>query len=271
MKKKSEKLQSAEWRRKMSGLKSFLPLFFSIFISISVSDSAAETRIPRVAVTDLSYEERVQQFVEYSEVNRKWDNRSSMNERARNSERSDSSSFNDRSHEKGELAVKTGSGLVTVISRGEFRKFVGDIKGELIKSGTVRIVQAKPWTDAKNDTLYDIIDRIKKGYFPGADYVLFGTVTAIDWRDEANPLQGSNAISLMGALELVAEFSLINTRTFEVTAAFSALGEGSETRLVNSGLAKVSLSRPKIMQQVSRSLGVAVVGEIQSQIGSDAR
>lgn len=239
-------------------------VFPVVALIVSVA-GAAEPGMPKIAVTDLSYEEKVQQYVEYSEFKGKWDNRNSVAERERSSSFSDSSAYSGKASQKGEVELKSGSGFVTVISRGEFRKFIGDVKGELIKSGAVRIVQAKPWTDVKNDTLYDIIGRIKKGFFPGADYVLFGTVTGVEWRDEVNPIQGSNAASWIGSLELAAEFSLINTRTYEVKAAFSALGEGSETRLVNSGSGMSSVSRPRIMQQVSKSLGVAVAEELQNQ------
>jgi hypothetical protein len=166
---------------------------------------------------------------------------------------------------RGESSVIAASGTITTISRGELRKFTADIKGELLKSGSYRLVQGKPWTQQNTEKLYDIIDRIKKGFYPGADYVLFGTINNIDFRQEANPVQGSNATSYSLALELVGEFSLINTRTYEIKAAFSAMGEGSDVRLVNSAGTVIALNKSKVMQEVSRSLGDAVASEMEAQ------
>src|SRR5207245_1834940 len=104
-----------------------------------------------------------------------------------------------------------------------------------------------------------------KGFYPGADYVLFGAINNIDFRQEANPIQGSNAVSYSLALELVGEFSLIDTRTYEIKAAFSAMGEGSDTRLANAAGTVIALNKSKVMQEVSRSLGDAVAAEMEAQ------
>jgi hypothetical protein len=137
----------------------------------------------------------------------------------------------------------------------------------MIKAG-YRLVQGKPWTQKNTEKLYDIIERVKQGYYPGADYVLFGTINNVEFRRDDNPIQGSNATSHTLALELVGEFSLISTKTFDVKASFSAMGEGSDMKMTNAAGTNITLNRSKVMQQVSKSLGEAVLAELQSQFSS---
>jgi len=157
------------------------------------------------------------------------------------------------------------------IEYGELRKFVGDIKGEILKSG-FKLTQAKPYTSKGSEKIFDIIARIKKGYYPGADYVLFGTVTELDFRDEQSPVVGTDTLSNTFSLMLVAEFSLINTRTYEVKAAFSATGEGQDARMATAG-SRVMPSRGKVIAEVSKSLGEDVAKQMNQQLGnySDSR
>lgn len=221
--------------------------------------------LPKIAVTDLSYEEKVKEYFQYFEARERHDNSRSSNARFSDSSLNSSGSGSERASSRGESSVIAASGSITTISRGELRKFTADIKGELLKSGAYRVVQGKPWTQQNTEKLFDIIDRIKKGYYPGADYVLFGSINNIDFRQESNPIQGSNAVSFSLALELVGEFSLINTRTYEIKAAFSAMGEGSDTRLANAAGTVIALNKSKVMQEVSRSLGDAVAAEMEAQ------
>ncbi|EJL84130.1 hypothetical protein PMI16_03868 [Herbaspirillum sp. CF444] len=240
-------------------------------LSLTVAAPALHAQnLPKIAVTDLSYEEKVKEYFQYFEAREKHNNSYSASERSRDSNLSSSGSSSERASSRGESSVIAASGSITMISRGELRKFTADIKGELLKSGAYRLVQGKPWTQQNTEKLYDIIDRIKKGYYPGADYVLFGTINNIDFRQESNPIQGSNAVSFSLALELVGEFSLINTRTYEIKAAFSAMGEGSDTRLANAAGTVIALNKSKVMQEVSRSLGDAVAAEMEAQFNPAA-
>lgn len=231
--------------------------------------AGAHAEKPRIAVTDLSYEETVSAYFEELEYKEKFSASSSSNTRYRESDFSASDSASERSRTSGEMSFKSSSGIQTYISRGELRKFTADIKGELLRAG-YRVVQGKPWTQKNTEKLYDIIARIKQGYYPGADYVLWGSLNNIEFRNDLNPIQGSNASSLSLSLELVGEFSLINTKTFEVRAAFTAMGEGSDTKLINAVGTRVSTNRGKVIQETSRSLGEAVATEVISQFGGSS-
>ena len=240
--------------------------------SVCVLSPYAAAQSPRIAVTDLSYQETVSHYFQRMEYHEKHDERASMNERYRDSYRDSNGSASGRYSSQDEISMKSESGYVTYIDRGELRKFTGDIKGQLIESG-YRVVQGKPWTQKNTENLYDIIDRIKKGYYPNADYVLWGTIDNVEFRKDESPIQGSNAISHILSLELVAEFSLIDTKTYEVKAAFSAMGEGSDVKLVSTPGTRLTLNRSKVMKEVASSLGEAVAEEVRSQFaeGSSGR
>lgn len=241
----------------------------AISVAAVMAASAAQADGPKIAVTDLSYEEKVREYFQNYEFKGKYDSSSSARENYRDSDYSSSGSASARSRDKGEVSIRSSSGFQTYIDRGELRKFTADVKGELLKSG-YRLVQGKPWTQQNTEKLYDIINRIKQGYYPGADYVLWGSINNVEFRRDDNPIQGSNAFSHTLALELVAEFSLINTRTYEIKAAFSAMGEGSDTKMTNAPGTSLTLNRSKVMQEVSRSLGEAVAQEVEAQFSGGA-
>eukprot|EP01132_Coremiostelium_polycephalum_P011942 gene11942-14618_t len=167
---------------------------------------------PKIAVTDLAYEARVEEYIHQVAA--------SNNFQASAYNASGASSYS-------EYESRT-----SYIEQTELRKFSGDIKGEILKSRQFQLVQGTPYT------------RIKAGNFKGADYVLFGTLSDIDFTQDINALDHTNSYSAVLGLTLVADFSLINTRTFEITSAFTAMGEGQDTKLVNNRDVRVSLNRP---------------------------
>ena len=150
------------------------------------------------------------------------------------------------------------------IDRGELYKFTADLKGELIKAG-FELVQGRPFTMQNTAKLFDIIDHIKQGYYKGATHVLFGRVSHVEFRND--PVVRINHVwSHCLNLTLVAEFSLINTQSYATVAAFSSIGEGSDVRLVSTPNTVVAWDRSKMVQEVSRSLGIDVVMLIQGQL-----
>lgn len=121
-------------------------------------------------------------------------------------------------------------------------------------SQAVSAGSGKPFTDAKNtEKLYDIIGRIKKGMYPGADYVLFGAINSIEFRQEANPIDNTNTVSHTLSLELVGEFSLISTKNYTVKSSFSAMGAGQDVSLLTTQGGRVVLNRGKVVLEVPPS------------------
>jgi predicted outer membrane lipoprotein len=203
---------------------------------------------PKVAVTDLAYQERVEQYIHIVSAQN--------NFQANRYSASGSSSYNE---------IEATS---SYIEQGELRKFTGDIKGEILRTGMFQLVQGTPYTAASKGDVYDVIKRIKAGNFKGADYVLFGTVSDIDFTRDVTELANTDSHSAVLGLSLVADFSLINTRTYEITSAFTAMGEGQDTKLVNGRDIKVSLNRPRVVREVSKALGEDVAAQLSQQLGS---
>ena len=127
-------------------------------------------------------------------------------------------------------------------------------------------MQGTPYTAKAKQDVYDVISRIKAGNYKGADYVLFGTLSDIDFQRDITSIDNTNSYSAILGLTLVADFSLINTRTYEITSAFTAMGEGQDTKLVNSQDVRVSLNRPRVVREVSKELGMDVARQLKEQL-----
>ncbi|MET1079318.1 MAG: penicillin-binding protein activator LpoB [Pseudomonas sp.] len=201
---------------------------------------------PKVAVSDLAYEERVREY--FHEV--------SANSQTQNSGYAGNSS----------ASYKEEEGTYSYIERGELRKFTGDLKGEIIKSKLFQLIQGTPYTAKKNEGLYDVIARIKQGHFKGADFVLFGTVSDVDFRSDINDIGNTDSYSKVLGLTLVADFSLINTKTYAVTSAFTAMGEAQDVKLVNGNDVRVTPNRGRVIRDVSKALGLDVSRQLQEQL-----
>src|ERR1035437_4789326 len=121
------------------------------------------------------------------------------------------------------------------------------------------------------EKIHDIIGRIKQGMYPGADYVLFGTVSNIAFRQETMPLAMGSSTTANLTLDLVADFSMINTRTYEIKAAFSATGSGQDTNILTRAGDRVVLNRGKVISETSKSLAENAYTELMTQFGVPRR
>jgi hypothetical protein len=187
------------------------------------------------------------------------------------------------------LETMTVAGVYTRIDQGEMRHFTSDLKGLILKGSGARLVQGKGFdagdpqpTKAeevlnqmktgkmakpkKQPDVNDIVARIKKGEFPGADYVLFGSISDVQFKQELMPIPGTTTTSYVYGLDLGADFNLINTKTLEIRAAFSALGEGSETKLLSRVGDRVVPNKSKVMKQASMSLAEDAYGQLLEQL-----
>lgn len=233
---------------------------------LAVAGFAANAAPPKVAVTDLAYEERVSEYFRVVAATEKSSVRASGRERERESDTSYSRSSSGSLNARSESSYYEAEGVYSYIDRGELRKFTADIKGGILKSGRFQLVQGKPYTGKNTEKLYDIIGRIKQGLYPGADYVLFGAINSIEFRQEANPIDQTNTVSHSLSLELVGEFSLISTRNYTVKASFSAMGNGQDVKLMGGRGGRIVLNRGKVVSEVSRSLGEDVARQLEEQL-----
>ncbi|MDY0105998.1 MAG: hypothetical protein RBS27_04920, partial [Giesbergeria sp.] len=99
------------------------------------------------------------------------------------------------------------------------------------------------------------------------DYVLFGSVSSIDFTDALSPLQGTTSATRQYGLQLLADFSLINTKTYEIKAAFSAQGAGNDTKILSNRGDIAPPNRAKVMRETSLSLAQDVYQQLTMQLG----
>ncbi|MGV8900262.1 MAG: hypothetical protein ACOH2B_13610 [Burkholderiaceae bacterium] len=235
-----------------------------IGLAFAASIGTAIATEPKIAVTDLTYEEKVSSYFRVVSASSK----SSLNASASERDTDHGYSARGRVNAKSESSYYSAEGTYTYIDRGELRTYTSDLKGALLKGGGVRLVQARPYVGKPTDKIYDIVARIKQGLYPGADYVLFGTVSNIDFRQESMQLAMGTSTTANLTLDLAADFSLINTRTFEIKAAFSASGSGQDTKILTRPNDRVVLNRGKVIQETSRSLAENAYNELIQQFGA---
>lgn len=229
-----------------------------------------KSKLAKVAVTDITFKKELSRKIRFVKASEKAD----IKAKGKITE-SDSAGFNHYSHSRSQTLgdskidrsaeVVEGESDIAYIQVGELRSLTGDVKAEMLKSGGFRLSQAKPYTSRTSEDIYDVIKRIKNGYYPGADYVLFGSLIDIQGSNDIANIQGSDASSIGIRIELAAEFNLINTKTYEVVSAFSASGEGSDVRIIKPG-SSFTRSRVRAFKEVSKSLAEDAITQMLEQL-----
>ncbi|WP_269532922.1 hypothetical protein [Chitinimonas sp. BJYL2] len=249
-------------------------IFLSLLAIAGLSVSAFANKGPKIAVTDLAYTEAVSEYFAVAKIK----SQSALTANAGGFAASSS----------GEAQYVAGT--YSYLEQRELYGFTNDLKGALLKGTGFQLIQSRAFDSGqpqptkaeqvyqqmqtgkiskpvKQPQVRDIVDRIRKGEFKGADYVLFGTMTSIQFRDELSPLQGTTSASYTYSLDLVADFSLINTKTLAITAAFSAQGAGAETKLLSNRGDVVRPNRGKVIRETSLSLASSAYDQLVDQLG----
>lgn len=259
-------------------------LAFAAALSCSLP-AWAQTSV-RVAVTNLAYEQQVSEYFVAASQNYK----NKVN--ARDSHHGNAYGGGGQSslQASAEGSGTYVAGRYSYIEQRDLAGYTNDIKGALLQGTYFKLVQGKAFdagkpqpskaeqvlnqvqtgkmaTPVRQPSVNDIITRIKKGEFNGADYVLFGSVSSIEFTDALSPLQGTTNATYQFGLQLLADFSLINTRTYEIKAAFSAQGEGNDTKILSIRGDIAPPNRAKVMRETSRSLAQDVHDQLISQLG----
>lgn len=237
--------------------KKWMLAFLGMFAALNAVGVLADTKI---AVTDLTYEEKVSQYFHTVSATSKTSVKES------NSVHDTDKSYSERNSFQGkhESSYNESEGYYTYIDRGELHSYTADLKGAILKGSNLRLTQARPYPNKDMEKIYDVIGRIKQGLYPDADYVLFGTVSSIEFNQSSMPL--GNTVTATLSLDLVADFSLINTKTYEVKAAFSASGSGKDTKLMSSAGDRISFNRGKVISETSKTLAAAAYVELMTQL-----
>lgn len=245
-----------------------------VLVCALISINAYAAGKPKVAVTDITYKKELVDSQSFSQVNQKseFKGKGKIQEKesaTRNRYAYSKTETLGDSSQSASIEFVEGTRTTEILKVGELRSITGDIKGGIIKSGKFRLIQGKPYT-VKNGTeeIYDVIKRIKDGYYKGADYVLFGTLIEYESAHEANPIQDTDSYTRILTIEMAAEFNLINTKTYEVISAFSASGEGTDVKIVKP-TAILNTSSVKAKKEMSETLADDVVSQLIDQLGGD--
>jgi len=191
-------------------------------------------KIPNsVAVTDLSIKNEVKEFF----YDKKFNSKTSIQTTPSNPIVMDGSSNTNASpnqtiNGQSEVSYSKQFGTRRVISYSEVRGLNADIKSTLIKAG-YKVVQAAPNVEKENenDNFFNVSERINRGDFRDAQFVLHGTITNVEARSSRDYIQGTSDYSYRLEHSLIVEFILINTETLQVVASFNAMGTGKDMYL----------------------------------------
>lgn len=249
---------------------------------------------PRIAVTDLAYAQRVSEYFAagaYQHSSQMSAGGSHSGGHSHGMYGGSGSHSGSHSMQASEQASGTYvAGRYSYIEQRELGGYTNDIKGAILQGTYFRLVQGKGFDAGKpqptkaeqvlnqvqggkmatpqvQPQVNDVIARIRKGEFNGADYVLFGVVSSIDFTDALSPLQGTTSATRQYGLQLLADFSLINTKTYEIKAAFSAQGEGNDTKILSIRGDIAPPNRAKVMRETSLSLARDVYQQLAVQLG----
>ncbi len=254
--------------------RTFIPVLTALALSIGMTATVQAQTPIRIAVTDLAYTQAVSEYFEAATY--------------KESSRFQANGYSASGSQKSSGTYVAGN--YSYIAQRELGSFTNDIKGALLMGTAFKVVQGKGF-DAGNPQstkaeqalnqiqtgkiakpvrqpeVNDIIARIKKGEFSGADYVLFGTLSHVEFRDQFSPLQGTTSATMQYGLDLLADFSLINTKTYEIKASFSAQGAGNDTKILSTRGDVMPPNRAKVMRETSQSLAQDVYEQFSSQLG----
>lgn len=258
------------------------------------SAAKAQNAPPRIAVTDLAYAQHVSEYFmagaydRSTQISAQGSHSGGYSHRAYGGSGSHSAQQSVQASEQ--VSATYVAGRYSYIDMRELGGYTNDIKGAILQGTYFKLVQgrgfdagapqntkaeqvlnqvqggkmAKP---VRQNDVTDVIARLKKGEFKGADYVLFGVVSSIDFTDALSPLQGTSSATRQYGLQLLADFSLINTKTYEIKAAFSAQGEGNDTKILSNRGDIVPPNRSKVMKETSISLAQDVYHQLADQLG----
>ncbi len=241
---------------------------------------------PRIAVTNLAYAQQVSEYF----VAGTYQQSSQMSAQGSHSHGMYGGAGQQSMQASAQASGTYVAGRYSYIEQRDLAGYTNDIKGALLQGTYFKLVQGKAFdagapqpskaeqvlnqvqtgkmqTPRAQPQVTDVIARIKKGEFNGADYVLFGSVSSIDFTDALSPLQGTTSATRQYGLQLLADFSLINTKTYEIKAAFSAQGEGNDTKILSIRGDIAPPNRAKVMRETSLSLAQDVYQQLAMQLG----
>ncbi len=101
---------------------------------------------------------------------------------------------------------------------------------------------------------------------PSADYLLIGTVSAIDASEDVNPIIDTNKYSAIYSIDLAVDYKLVSVKDHKMIASFTAAGHAGDVKLTSNPGQKMSHNIPKLVQQVGNDLAQEVMNQLAIQL-----
>lgn len=98
------------------------------------------------------------------------------------------------------------------------------------------------------------------------DYMLIGTVSAIDAHEEINPITDTNRYSAIYSIDVAVDYKLISTQDHRMIAAFTAAGHSGDVKLITNPNQKIYHNIPKLVSQVGDDLAKEVMNQLAIQL-----
>lgn len=236
--------------------------FCALLIFVAIPEITLSTTL---AVTDLTYSKAVEGYIH--EVDYKNKSTSHLNTSTHGNFNTSGGGYG------GGVAADASSDTeyheyenrYSYIEYGELRGFTGDIKKEILSSRMFELVQSRIVNIPKDETAFDIIGRIKNGDYSGADFVMFGIVNDISFSNNTYQSNSPGMRTNSYNLTITAEFSVIDTKTYQIISSFSAQGDGSDTKILSSGTSATP-NRAMVVSEVSKTLGKDVFEKLYTNL-----
>lgn len=128
-----------------------------------------------------------------------------------------------------DLSYSKQFGFKRSVSYTELRGLMVDLRGALSSAGyAVRFVNPTNTKQIEQGPALTFQERLLTGEFGDAEFVLIPNIVDVARRLTKEPIQGSKDFSNRLELNLVAEFSMVDTKDMKVVAAFNAYGNGTD-------------------------------------------
>lgn len=153
-----------------------------------------------------------------------------------------------------------------ILKPEDLQRIVVLLKGILLRQGSYRLIPPLKTINHNPTTIAAVNKAIDNQDFPESDYILYGLINYAN----ATMLTTSNAATKTKTgilnLDLVGEFSLINTATKKVDVYFTVMGKANDTNTVNISSDSVPLNKFKVINNASNSLANAIAQELEIQL-----
>ncbi len=123
------------------------------------------------------------------------------------------------------------------------------------------LANAKPSESAAN-----AVKPTTQGQLP--DYLLIGTLAAINAGEEVNQIIGTNKYSNIYSIDIAVDYKLVRTQDQTIVASFTAAGHSGDVKLVNAQTQKVMHNMPLLVKQVGANLATDVSRMLSEHIGN---